>query len=141
MAIFHKSKPVAILEWDWRQQPDFDEIGQIVLDFQSRFSDGIKIKYIETGSDEHAIVIGSKSMTDNEAEAHFVNRYDYDEGKDPAELDWDFAQTHLNETRKNYFDIGAAGVPALTAVINPLFLRFEKGERTVELHEAIISLS
>ncbi len=129
------------MEWDWRQQPDFDEIGQIVLDFQVRFSDGIKIKYIETGSDEHAIVIGSKSMTEAEAEAHVVNRYDYEEGKDPDELNWDEAKSHLNEIRRMYFDIGVAGVPALTAVINPLFLRFEKGERTVELHEAIISLS
>lgn len=140
MAIIHKSKPVAILEWDWKELPNFDEIVQIVLDFQERFAAGIKINYIETGGDEHAIVIGSKSMTDKEADAHFANRYDYAKGKDPDELDWNFAKTHLYKTRRMYFNIGTAGIPALTTVINPLFIRFEKGERTVELHNSIISL-
>lgn len=54
---------------------------------------------------------------------------------------WLNAESHLKETRQNYVDIGMAGIPALTAVINPCLVRFEKGERTEDLYESIMSLS
>ena len=54
---------------------------------------------------------------------------------------WVDAELHLKETRQNYIDIGTPGLPALAFVITPLIKRFESGERTPELHEAIMSLS
>ena len=139
-AIIHKSKPIAILEWRYREQPDFDEISKIVNDFQKRFGEGVKIKNIETGSNEYAIVIGVKTMSEAEAEAYFLNRYDYDEGKDPDELDWSEVEEHLEKVRYKYFKMGAGGIPALSK-INHLLIQLDKGEKTCDLHDEIMSLS
>lgn len=59
---------------------------------------------------------------------------------DELDLDWEEATNHLKEIRQQYTDIGGAGVPALTITINPLLIRFERGERTPELHREIMRL-
>ncbi len=53
---------------------------------------------------------------------------------------WIEVKTHLDEVAQNYLDIGAAGQFALSLTIFPLRARFAKGERTDELHDAIMAL-
>jgi len=53
---------------------------------------------------------------------------------------WEEAEKHLKEVRRQYTDIGIAGMPALQISINPLLVRYENGERTEELYESIIAL-
>lgn len=54
--------------------------------------------------------------------------------------DWDEVKKYLDTIRQRYTDIGMSGLPALQAVINPLLIRFEKGERTTELYNEIMEL-
>lgn len=54
-------------------------------------------------------------------------------------MDWEKAYEHLQEVRVNYVEIGAAGVLALTLTLNPLVVRYEKGERTQELYDAMLA--
>ena len=55
-------------------------------------------------------------------------------------MDWIKAENYLKEVRMQYTQIGFAGMPALQITINPLLVRFEKGERTQELYDSIMSL-
>jgi uncharacterized membrane protein len=55
------------------------------------------------------------------------------------QFDWDRAFEHLQKLRELYAKLGAPGIPALNAVLNPLLLRYERGERTRELYEAMLS--
>ncbi len=54
------------------------------------------------------------------------------------ELDWGAAKKHLDEMRIMYTEICAAGVLGLTLTLNPLIVRFERGERTQELYDKIM---
>lgn len=49
--------------------------------------------------------------------------------------DFQDAYDHLQEVRKQYVEIGAAGMLGLTLSLNPLVVRYERGERTPELLE------
>ena len=53
---------------------------------------------------------------------------------------WIHAKEHLDEVAQAYLDIGVAGQFALSLTIFPLRARFAKGERTEELHDAIMAL-
>jgi hypothetical protein len=55
-------------------------------------------------------------------------------------MDWEKAEKHLKEIRQVYTDIGSPGLIALTLVINPLLVSFEKDERTQSLYNAIMLL-
>lgn len=54
------------------------------------------------------------------------------------ELNWDAAKKHLDEMRRMYTEIGAAGVIGLTLGLNPLLVRYERGERTRKLYNEIM---
>lgn len=56
------------------------------------------------------------------------------------ELDWTKAENWLKEIRQIYTDIGVSGLLGLQFSINPLLIRFEKGERTQKLFDEIMSL-
>ena len=53
-------------------------------------------------------------------------------------LAWAEAEQHLKKIRLQYADIGAAGVAALTLTLNPLLMRFERGERSERLYKEIM---
>lgn len=53
--------------------------------------------------------------------------------------DWEKAIKHLQDVRYWYTAIGAAGIFGLTFVLNPLLVRYEKGERTQELYDSIMN--
>jgi hypothetical protein len=55
-------------------------------------------------------------------------------------MDWEQAEEHIKYIRSAYTDIGISGMPALQITINPLWVRFEKGERSQELYDDIMSL-
>lgn len=56
------------------------------------------------------------------------------------EKNWEKAENWLKEIRDMYTEIGSAGMMALSITINPLFVRFEGGERSGELFDEIMSL-
>ena len=56
-----------------------------------------------------------------------------------SSLEWLAAYEHLQEVRRIYVDVGAAGVPALSLSLNPLLLRYARGERTPELHAEMLA--
>jgi hypothetical protein len=56
-------------------------------------------------------------------------------------INWNEAEQHLRTCEAAYAEIGSAGYIVLTTVIQPLRDRFNKGERTVELHEEIMGIS
>lgn len=58
-----------------------------------------------------------------------------------TDAEWDKAYAYLQETRMNYTEIGEVGLFALTLFINPLLVRYSKGERTDELYDEIMSCS
>ena len=80
--IIHKTKPIAIHDWDWREQPDFARISSVANDFLERFEHGINIIPVNTGADEYAIVIGDKDLTCAMAKQAYDQRYDIEEGID-----------------------------------------------------------
>lgn len=56
-------------------------------------------------------------------------------------LDWDKAEQYLKRCEEAYTKIGSAGYFALNFVIKPLRDRFNNGERTVELYDAIMRIA
>jgi len=52
---------------------------------------------------------------------------------------WEQAEKHLKEVRRQYTEIGIAGMPALQISINPLLIRYENGERTDDLYKSIMA--
>jgi hypothetical protein len=54
--------------------------------------------------------------------------------------DWEEAKKYLDEARQAYTDVGTAGLLALQLTINPLLIRYEKGERTKDLYDSIMGL-
>lgn len=62
----------------------------------------------------------------------------------PEQLDWQRAELYLETVERNYNSLkGMPGVNvtfAIQFVIDPLRERFNRGERTAELHAAIMEL-
>lgn len=56
------------------------------------------------------------------------------------QIDWTKAKEYLDEIRKQYTEIGSSGLFALQLTINPLLVRYDKGERTQDLYDNIMSL-
>jgi len=52
---------VHILSWDWRGQPDLDELDRIVYNI-SCLGSPVRIQKIETGSDQYAIAISNREL-------------------------------------------------------------------------------
>lgn len=59
-------------------------------------------------------------------------------------MDWEIAKAHFDEARNVYQDLeGLPGVNtslALRMVFDPLALRYNKGERSQELHDAMMGV-
>jgi len=54
--------------------------------------------------------------------------------------EWEEAKAWLDEVRQAYFEVGSAGLLGLQISINPLLVRYERGERTDELYEEMMGL-
>lgn len=54
--------------------------------------------------------------------------------------DWEKAKAYFDEIKRTYNDIGACGQPALQIVFFPLERRYEQGERTQDLLDAMLSV-
>lgn len=140
--IDHPTKNISVHTWDWKEQPDWETISERINELQIKSQSGISIKYIETQSDEHCIVIHCNDLdiTEDLINSAYSQMYNWEEGKIPDELDWDKAVCYLNEIRMEYTKIGIGGLLALQNVINPLFIRYSNGERTSELFDSIMDL-
>ena len=64
----------------------------------------------------------------------------YDDSEEDGGLSWSKAKKRLDQIRLEYTKVGVTGLPGLTMVINPLLVRYENGERTKELYNAMIKL-
>lgn len=94
---------------------------------------------------EHCVESAYDEIKDRKGEmvnGVFVKESDLGQNKrDMNVLDWKEAENHLYEMEKAYKSIGFAGTFGLSLTINPLIKRFEEGERTQELHDAIMDIS
>lgn len=57
-----------------------------------------------------------------------------------TEADWLFAYDHLNMVMAEHTAIGSFGVAAMYIQLTPLKNRYDSGERTRELYDAITEL-
>ena len=57
------------------------------------------------------------------------------------EVDWKKAEEYLTRCEKAYAAVGSPGYFALSMVIRPLRDRFNRGERSRELHDEIMAIS
>ena len=57
-----------------------------------------------------------------------------------TEADWLFAYDHLNMVMAEYTAVGSSGVAAMYIKLTPLKTRYDSGERTQELYDAIAEL-
>ncbi|UOR07194.1 hypothetical protein MUN82_08865 [Hymenobacter aerilatus] len=135
----HPTKPLAVHTWDWKDAPDFEAINKVVNDFLARFGNGISLLEVSTGSDEYAVVIGDKDLTQEQANDAYANEEDIANGVDASGFDWEAAEKHLNTIRGHYASIGIPGVMGLTLILNPLLTRYSKGERSAPLYEAMLA--
>lgn len=59
-------------------------------------------------------------------------------------MDWEKAKEHFDEVRKVYQDLeGVTGINttfSLRLVFDPLAIRYNKGERSQELHDAMLAV-
>lgn len=53
---------------------------------------------------------------------------------------WAVVFAHLQEVRRQYVDIGGAGVFGLTMTLNPLVSRYAAGERTARLYREMANV-
>ena len=60
------------------------------------------------------------------------------------DLDWERAKTHFDAVRKYYQDLegtpGANTTLALRAIFDPLAIRYNNGERTLELFDSLMNI-
>lgn len=56
-------------------------------------------------------------------------------------MDWNKAEEHLKECEACYSEIGRAGQFVIQNYLLPLRERFNKGERTQELYDAIFDIA
>lgn len=58
--------PAIVMHWDWREQPDLEELDRAVR----RASGGLaRVHQIETDSDQYAIVVADHRVSDAEVAA------------------------------------------------------------------------
>ena len=55
-----------------------------------------------------------------------------------SEFDWERAEKYLNDLIQGYEEIGPCGMFVLILTLYPLRQRYEQGERTQELYDAIM---
>lgn len=48
----------AVLTWDWREQPNLDELDRIVYNMTT----SVRIHQVDTGSDQYAVVITTDDL-------------------------------------------------------------------------------
>lgn len=65
-----------ILSWDWREQPDLDELARVLLDVSGGV---VRLYQVDTGCDEYAVVVADRELGVTEVEAEWRRRW---EGED-----------------------------------------------------------
>jgi hypothetical protein len=64
-------QPPHVMVWDWRQQPDLEELAAAVL----KTSGGrVHLVQVDTGGDEYALAIADHPITGGEAIAAYEDR-------------------------------------------------------------------
>ena len=68
----HNDLPKIVVTWDWKEQPDLDELDRAVWMASGGFA---RVHPIDTGSDEFAIVVADHRVTADEADAAYRGRW------------------------------------------------------------------
>ena len=55
-------------------------------------------------------------------------------------MNWIEAKKYLDEIRRQYTEIGISGMFVLRMFIDPLFVKYEKGDRSKKLYNKIMAL-
>lgn len=62
---------VYVLTWDWREQPDLIALANILRDMA-----GVQLYRVDTGSDQYAIVLADRDMTEDETRVAWRRTWD-----------------------------------------------------------------
>ncbi len=109
------------------------------------------VRMIHVNCEKHSAMNGMVEIKDIEhlQSYNFVGMADFSEMnvevaqpqlEQPVELDWDEAKKWLDRIRKDYTEVGTPGLIGLHVTINPLLIRYERGERTKQLYDDIMEL-
>jgi hypothetical protein len=123
--------------YDWRAQPDWAAITDAVEAVLSHNA-GLRIHYVETGRDEHAIVIGTSDVTEGEASTYYQNHREWEDGKDGLSLDWKSLIVRINLARGVAVGWGIDGINTLNQ-LNTYLRTFQTGIRTVDFYDEIFA--
>jgi hypothetical protein len=64
-----------VLTWDWRQQPDLARLARILLEVSGGT---VHLAEVDTGSDEYAIVLSGRFLSEAEVDAAYRATWDVD---------------------------------------------------------------
>ncbi len=57
-----------ILSWDWREQPDLDELAKALREVSGG---SVHLHQVETGSDQYAIILSDRALRPNEVDTYW----------------------------------------------------------------------
>jgi hypothetical protein len=63
---------VKVMEWDWRAQPDLDELGKAIRELSGGT---LELQEVATGSDSYALVVADQPLTEQDAADAWAARY------------------------------------------------------------------
>lgn len=135
----HPSKPIAVHTWDWKEQPDWNSISETLTQFHE-IAGKSSIHYIESGSDEHAIVIAADNIDEETRNAAYSQYFEWEEGIDHSEIDWGVAKASIVLAGHKSIESGISGVDRIEKVINPLLRRYHSGDRSKQLFDEIMAV-
>ena len=59
----------SVLSWDWREQPDFDDLARVLLALSGG---AIHLQQVDTGSDQFAVVVSTSALSEETVQETFT---------------------------------------------------------------------
>ena len=134
----NKDGTVAVITWGYKEEADFSFIQNFVNEFVQKYPNTkMAFHRLEWEDDEVLIITGEKYQEELFPD-YCQNNYDLDS---VGTIYWIEVERTINKVRMVYTEMGVAGLPALKSIIDPIYLRFCKGERTQNLYNEIMELA
>lgn len=91
-------QPLILHTWDWKGSPNWLLISEAIAFLNTRCGAGVALHEVETGSDEEGVMLGTATLTEEEAASAYAEQCDGEHETDwiwlrrgVAELPADFA--------------------------------------------------
>jgi hypothetical protein len=138
--IKHPQLPVAVHVWDWKAQPNWSAIQEMLAQLQNETGRKIQIIEVEdTGCDENAVVLCDESLTTKEARHYYDVHLEWEENIDPDSLDWDGVKGILKVRLGIVWDSPFINLQRKQCFA--LLNRFVSGERSSNLFDEVQAMA